>query len=119
AAPAVRSRARPPGPAARTTAATTWAGPRARRQMRGRAAPLRRTRARPPPAAAEPPGAVDGELRRGGSGQHVGGGQRSLELGVSQPAAALDAQLPEQHHVRRGPAEADAADASPLAHDLE
>jgi hypothetical protein len=42
---------------------------------------------------------------------------RVLELAVIEPAAACDAQLAQQRDVRRRAAEADAADAPPLAQD--
>ena len=64
--------------------------------------------------AADTRGAVDRELRRGRPGQQIAGGDRILEVVRLEPAAPLDAQLPQQGDVRRRPAEADAADPAPL-----
>jgi hypothetical protein len=68
--------------------------------------------------AAQAPGAVDRKLRGGGAGQQVGGGDRALELLARQPLAPAHAQLAKQRNVCWRTAEPDAADASPLAHDV-
>jgi hypothetical protein len=73
---------------------------------------------RPEPAA-QPPRAEDGELRRSRAGEEVARGDRVLEVARREPAAPLDAQLPEQRDVRRRPPEADAPDSTPLARDRE
>src|SRR5205823_6490726 len=68
-------------------------------------------RARSP---AQPPRAVDRELRRGWPRKHVRGSQGALELLIGEPAAADHAQLAQQRDVRRRAAEAERADPSPL-----
>src|SRR6266545_3490622 len=68
-------------------------------------------------AAAEAPGAVHGELRRGGAREEVGGGDAVFELGSRQPSALFDAQLAEERDVRGRAAEPDAADPCPLSSD--
>jgi hypothetical protein len=67
-------------------------------------------------AATDAPGAEDRQLGGGGSWQQVAGGDGVFELDRRQPAPALDAQFAQQLDVGGRPAEADAADASPLAH---
>jgi hypothetical protein len=64
---------------------------------------------------AEPPRAVDRQLRGRRPGQQVHRGDRVFELAIVEPAAARDAEFPQQRDVRRRAAESDAPDASPLA----
>jgi len=67
--------------------------------------------------AAEPPRAVDRELRRRRPGQQVARRDRVLELDRRQPPPALDAEVAEERDVRRRAAEADAPEPPPLAQD--
>ncbi len=63
--------------------------------------------------SAQPPRAVDRELRGGGPGQDVDRGERPLELIVAEPVLALHAQLAQQGDVSGWAAEADAARSAP------
>ena len=63
---------------------------------------------------AQPPGAEDGQLGRGGPGQQVAGGQPVLEVVRRQPLPVRHAQLAQQRDVRGRPAEPDAADPAPF-----
>ena len=67
--------------------------------------------------ATQTPCAVDRQLRRGRPRQDVDRRQRSLEIRIAQPAPSLHAEFAEQAHMDRRPAEADAPDPAPLAHD--
>ena len=67
--------------------------------------------------AADPPGAEDRQLSRGGARQQAGRRDAVLELAGRQPAALLHAQLPQQRDVRGRAAEPDTADPAPLARD--
>jgi len=71
-------------------------------------------RASPPADALR---AVDGELRRRRPREQLCGRVRILELPGVDPAASLDAQLAQERHVGRRPAESDDAQAPPLARD--
>ena len=63
---------------------------------------------------AQPPGAEDSQLGRGGTRQEVGGGDGVFELLGTDPSPLFHAQAPQQGNVGRGPAEPDAAEAKPL-----
>ncbi len=67
--------------------------------------------------AADPVGAEDRELRRGGAGQQAARRVRVLELARVHPAPAVDHQPAQQRDVRGRPAEPGDADARPLARD--
>jgi hypothetical protein len=69
------------------------------------------------PGAAQPPGAVDRQLRGCRPGQDVGCCDRPLELVVGQPFPPRYAQLTEQRDMRGRAAEPDAPDAAPLPRD--
>ena len=66
-------------------------------------------------AGADPQRAVDRELRRRRTGEQLAGGVGVLELARVEPAAAVDDEVAQQRDVRRRPAEADQAQAPPLA----
>ncbi len=66
---------------------------------------------------AYPPGAEDRGLRRRRAREEVARRERVLELGVGEPAAALDAELAQERDVGRGASEADEADAAPRPDD--
>ena len=68
-------------------------------------------------AAAQPPRAEDRQLGGGRAGQQVTDRDGILELLRVQPFALLDAQIAEHPDVSWRPAEPDAADPAPLAHD--
>ena len=60
-------------------------------------------------------GAVDRHLRARRAGQQAAGGERVLELARVDPAPPVDGQIAQQRDVRGRPAEAEHADAAPLA----
>ena len=60
-------------------------------------------------------GGVDRHLRARRAGQQAAGGERVLELARVDPLAPLDGQIAQQRDVRGRPAEAEHADAAPLA----
>ena len=123
-----------PQPAWRATAATAAPAPApAPRTQRGgacarntteRAVTITTARHDEPEAArhrsanpAEAASEINRELRRGGPGEQVAGGDRRLDVGVAQPAAVLDDEPSQQRDVRRRTAEAGQSDPGPLASD--